>query len=217
MVAAQQVVTVIVPTYNRREMLERAISSVESQTYSETRLIVVDQGSTDGTPDLLTDWKIRWHLEERLGAGYARNRGLGESESEFVMFLDSDDWLVPEAIESLMEVIQRHSADCAYGSITNFLLEGTSRLLKQPTTVAPLASSSLFRRAAFDRFGMFDNDNHSFPRWVIQSRKKGLRECRTNNQIAFRGIHSRNVSIQPGSHRYLFDLVRGHRTLSEGG
>jgi len=208
--------TVIIPTLNRRQMLERAITSVEQQGLSRLNLIVVDQGSTDGTREFLEGRLLTWLLEEKRGAGFARNRGVEAADSQYVMFLDSDDWLAPGAISALVELIQREATDCAMGVISNVSLENQTNRVSPKAKIAPLASSTVLNRSVFERFGYFDGDNHSFPRWIIRARKMRLSESKTTRQVAFRGIHSANVSSRPGAHRELFDLVRVHRTLSEG-
>lgn len=93
-------VSVIIPTYNRAHVLERAIQSVLGQTYSGFELIVVDDGSTDGTTELLTDYQDRLTVlvQDNLGVSAARNAGIGRSQGELIAFLDSDDEWLPDKL-----------------------------------------------------------------------------------------------------------------------
>ncbi len=98
-------VSVIVPTYNRAPFLLQAMDSVRAQTYRPVELVVVDDGSTDGTPEAVSAWacgctqdgafELRYIRQRNQGAPVARNRGLLECRGEYVMFLDSDDLIGP--------------------------------------------------------------------------------------------------------------------------
>jgi len=99
-------VSVVVPTHNRAEFLPRAIGSILAQTFSNFELLVVDDGSTDRTADVVrgfNDPRIRLlHLGGRCGAGRARNVGIEASRGEWVAFLDSDDEWLPLKLELQM-------------------------------------------------------------------------------------------------------------------
>jgi len=103
-------ISVIIPTYNRSEVLERAIKSVLAQTYKNFELIVVDDGSTDNTSRILTKFgrKIRFFSKLHGGVSSARNFGLEKGEGTWVAFLDSDDYWLPRKLERQMQYIQEH-------------------------------------------------------------------------------------------------------------
>ena len=102
-------VSVIVITYNRASTLDRALRSILDQTYTDLDVIVVDDGSTDGTQVLLkgiNDGRVRTYRHERnRGITAARNTGLDAIKGAWFTFVDSDDEIVPEAIEVLMGVL----------------------------------------------------------------------------------------------------------------
>jgi len=108
---------VVIPTRNRRRELERAISSVRSQTFSDWELVVVDDGSTDDTAAFLEgldDDRIRVEpLGEHAERSVARNRGLALVSSPLVLFLDDDDELAPCALEVLARALDQHAGACA--------------------------------------------------------------------------------------------------------
>ena len=105
-------VSVIIPTYNRAHFLVEAMDSVWNQTYRPIELIVVDDGSTDNTSDVVQDWvrkceaddqfHLRTFHQENKGAPAARNLGLIESHGEYIQFLDSDDYLHPGRFHRLV-------------------------------------------------------------------------------------------------------------------
>jgi glycosyltransferase involved in cell wall biosynthesis len=99
--------TVFTPTYNRAHTLPRVYKSLKDQTFKNYEWLIVDDGSIDGTGDLVKTWQkegaitIRYFYQENRGKHIAINRGVSESYGELFLFTDSDDWLVPHALERL--------------------------------------------------------------------------------------------------------------------
>ncbi len=100
-------VSVIVPSYNRARLLPRAINSVLAQTHGNLELIVVDDGSDDDTPAVLARYggRLTAVRQARQGAAQARNRGLAEARGEFIAFLDSDDWWAPAKLADQLRAL----------------------------------------------------------------------------------------------------------------
>ena len=99
-------VSIIIPVYNSSAFVVEAVRSALSQTYSQIEVIVVDDGSTDNSLQLLEDIKdnrLRLFSQINQGACVARNRGLAEARGEYVKFLDSDDILYPDAVAGQLE------------------------------------------------------------------------------------------------------------------
>ncbi|MFO7816936.1 MAG: glycosyltransferase family 2 protein [Thermodesulfobacteriota bacterium] len=95
-------ISVIMPVYNRAWSLERAIDSVLSQSFADFELLVVDDGSTDGSARIVQkydDKRIRYFYQQHRGVSAARNSGLAVSRGRFIALLDSDDWWFPEKLE----------------------------------------------------------------------------------------------------------------------
>jgi glycosyltransferase involved in cell wall biosynthesis len=123
-------VTVIVPTYNRADLVVESLESVARQTFRPIELVIVDDGSTDETPDVLTAWiaeragdaelTVRCLRQKRSGACVARNAGLDASHGEFVQFLDSDDLLHEDRLSRVVEVFRQTSCDYVYTGFTGF-------------------------------------------------------------------------------------------------
>jgi len=118
-------VSVIIPTYNRAEVLPRAIESVLSQTYEDLELIVVDDASTDDTAAVIEqydDRRIRYYcFEKNKGANAARNRGIKLANGKYISFLDSDDELKPTYIEQAISEFNKidNRCVCVFTSFSN--------------------------------------------------------------------------------------------------
>ncbi len=112
-----ELVSIIIPCYNAERWVSEAISSCLKQTYRPIEIIVIDDGSTDGSLDVLRSFgaEVRWESGPRRGACYARNRGFALSEGQYIQFLDADDYLLPEKIERQVSFLVETGADVVYG------------------------------------------------------------------------------------------------------
>jgi len=118
-------ISIIIPIYNAETYLEKCINSVISQTYSNLEIIIVDDGSTDGSPDICDDYA---NNEKRIvvihknngGVSSARNKGLDVAKGEYIGFVDSDDYLEFDMYEKLYNSLISNNADI---SICGYLLE----------------------------------------------------------------------------------------------
>ena len=102
-------VSVIIPTYNHGHFVGEAIESVLTQTYPHHEIVVVDDGSTDGTANVVANYHgVRYVWQRNRGLSAARNRGIHESRGEYLVFLDSDDRLLPQHVELSLEALRSH-------------------------------------------------------------------------------------------------------------
>jgi len=94
-------ITVIIPTFNRSTFIHEAVDSVLAQSYQEFELIIIDDGSTDATPEILSRYKghVSVITTEHRGPSAARNRGIEAAQGEFISFLDSDDLWLPDKLK----------------------------------------------------------------------------------------------------------------------
>ena len=166
-----KLVSVIIPCYNQAQFLGQAIESVLSQSYPHFEVIVVDDGSTDNTEDVAALYsEVRMIRQDHAGTSTARNRGLRESKGSCLVFLDSDDRLLPHALKVGMKHLLDH-ADCAFvfGHRREIATDGTAlstnsfvEIEKDPyrqllvyCCVYP-PSTAMFRRDLFETVAGFD-------------------------------------------------------------
>lgn len=132
--SARALITVIIPLYNKERFIARALKSVLAQTVDDYEVVVVDDGSTDRSAEVVSEFRdprFRIVRQENLGPGAARNRGAQESRSECVTFLDADDELLPDFLAQNIGNLHS-SADCAM-SLCGFLVGPNRQLAKQPS------------------------------------------------------------------------------------
>lgn len=111
-------VTVIVPVYNVKEYLCRCVDSIIKQTYKDIDVVLVDDGSTDGSGQIcdelsIEDTRVRVIHKPNGGLSSARNAGIEAAHGEYIMFVDSDDWLHPRMVELLYDDINEHHVNLA--------------------------------------------------------------------------------------------------------
>jgi hypothetical protein len=116
-------VTIILPTYNRAKFLAQAFESIRSQRYTNWELIVVDDGSTDNTRELVEELTCGWcqpvhyHFQENQGAYGARNTGLDLAQGQYIAFFDSDDVWLPHHLEDCVSSLRQNpDVDWVYGA-----------------------------------------------------------------------------------------------------
>lgn len=139
-------VSVIIPNYNRAGMIGETIANMEQQTLTPHEIIVVDDGSTDGSVDYLRSLgnRIRLVVQDNAGPGAARNAGLAIATGDYIQFFDSDDLCTPDKIECQVGVLEASGADIAYGPwIKAWLAAGTARYDGYVCQQGPLNGASL--------------------------------------------------------------------------
>ena len=109
-------ISIIVPAYNIEKYIARCIESILCQKYKEWELIIVDDGSTDHTWNVILDYakkdrRIKAIHKENAGVSSARNLGLDFSSGEYISFIDGDDWIEPDLYEDAMKVFKLHCVD----------------------------------------------------------------------------------------------------------
>ena len=132
-------VSIIMPSYNTEEFIAESIQSVIEQTYSNWELIVVDDCSTDNTDELvasfLTDNRIRYLMNDKnCGAAASRNKALREAKGKWIAFLDSDDLWMPDKLEKQIEFMEKNDYHFSY---TNYAEIDTADIRNGVTVTGP--------------------------------------------------------------------------------
>lgn len=172
-----QTISVIVPVFNVAGYLPQCVDSILSQDYGNLEVILIDDGSTDGSGEICDRYaalnsRVRVIHQKNGGAAAAKNAGLRLATGEYLAFADSDDYLEPDAYGFLMKVLLETGADAVQGSfrevyrnraeeqrISEEILEGYDYLLRFPKDFScALLWNKLYRRALFD--GVFFEEGH---------------------------------------------------------
>lgn len=224
-------ISVIIPTYNRAGVLERAVRSVLDQQDEELEVIVVDDGSTDPTSAVLAaigDPRIRYEcLTERSGACAARNRGIELARGEYIAFQDSDDEWLPGKLTIQRKLLEETGADVVFCAFERYSVQGERLQVFPGEDVEPgrvtyerllmdnLCSTQTImgRRACFEEI-RFDP---SFPRlqdWEMMLRMARRYDVRFHRDVLVR-VYEQTDSISTHPERLLTALRRISELHSE--
>jgi glycosyltransferase involved in cell wall biosynthesis len=199
-------VSCIVAVFNGERYLEEALRSILDQTYRPLEVIVVDDGSTDGTADVVARFgpRIRAVHQPNAGPAAARNRGLADARGDWVAFLDADDLWHPEKLtRQAARLRARPELDLSVTQIRNFwvpeLREEEARCrgsrLSEP---APgyLTAALMARRSAFERVGRFEESwRHVHDtEWFARARDAGAVLEVLPEVLVYRRLHANNRS-----------------------
>jgi GT2 family glycosyltransferase len=184
--------TVVIPTYQRRERLLRALRSVRAQQFRDYEIVVVDDGSSDGSAEAVLEFGgVRLFRQENRGPGAARNAGARQAIGDYLAFLDSDDCWLPWTLGRYADVLRRHGMPTwLYGS--GFADAATSGIGEGPlvarhyatfldcaaeTGVMPMMNGIAVRRETFLRHGGFPESirvGEDFDLWLRLGTEQGF-------------------------------------------
>ena len=125
-------ISIVIPLYNKEQYIGACLNSVLSQTYKDFELIVVNDGSSDNSVDIVNmirDERVQLLSKNNGGPASARNLGVKEAKGEWVVFLDADDIFLPFALEYFIELISKHPGYSYY--CCNYMLKTNNEIIKQ--------------------------------------------------------------------------------------
>jgi glycosyltransferase involved in cell wall biosynthesis len=220
-------VSIIIPTYNRKQSIGRSVKSVLNQTYQDFELIIVDDGSTDGTREVVAgfnDERIRYvRHEENKGEAAARNTGIKAARCDYIAYQDSDDEWLPEKLAKQMELLE-HAPPEVGVIYTGFWKTQNHRrtyvpfpwvnqkngdihkeLLKGNFVGSPVV---LIKKECFDRVGLFDERLCNLVDWEMWLRISKHYHFRcVDEPLVVAHYDSGNVSDNPHSLIDALELV----------
>lgn len=210
-------ISAIIPTYNYAPFLKDAITSVLEQSIRDLELIVIDDGSTDDTAEVvetIRDQRLFYHFQDHQGISVARNAGIRLSSGKYIAFLDADDIWIPQKSALQIQVLEKNPCiGLVYGS---YMLVDSSRkpLITREAEivtadwleklicgnyVAGSASTSMVNRDAFLKAGLFDpylSAGEDWDMWLRIARYfeiRGLKEV-----VSCIRLHERNLTSRAG-------------------
>ena len=163
-------VSIIIPTFNRRDYITIALDSVLAQTYKDYEIIIIDDGSSDDTKEVLKPYqdKIRYFYHDNKGIPATRNRGIREAHGDYIALLDSDDYWLPEKLERQMDCFKKNPH---YGMVatrcSSITQDGRFREKNRPGKSGWIlndlfkanfirTSSAMIKKECFEKAGFFD-------------------------------------------------------------
>jgi glycosyltransferase involved in cell wall biosynthesis len=112
-------ISICTPTYNRKDYLKETLDSIFAQTYRDYEVVIVDDGSTDGTEEMIkrAGYPVRYYWQENQGEATTRNKLIGLAGGQFITFIDSDDLLMPDAVGGMINAMEAENDEViVYGS-----------------------------------------------------------------------------------------------------
>jgi glycosyltransferase involved in cell wall biosynthesis len=203
---SHSLITVIIPVYNCERYLAEAIDSALSQTWRPTEIIVVDDGSTDGSAAIAGRFapRIKYDLISHGGAGAARNRGVALAAGDYLAFLDADDLWTKRKLESQMAIFNSpNPPDLLLGFVEHFISPDVDSLLANkircPTEPMPgrVPGTMLIPTPIFKRVGPFCETLTvgEFVEWYSRAMDLKLKELILSDVVLRRRLHSTNLGI----------------------
>ena len=196
--------SIIVPVYNGERFVAEALDSIFAQDYRPIEVIVVDDGSSDRTPEIVRSiGEIRDLRHPNQGIAATRNAGIREAHGEFIAFLDADDVMLPDKLSVQIKYLSEHPAvGCVLCRHKIFLEPGTpmpawlipDRILGDPGGIAPL--SAVVRRSSIERAGGFDPAYRvgEGMEWLGRLRAAGVTIAVVPEVLMLRRIHDSNLT-----------------------
>lgn len=221
-------ISIVLPTYNRKYILGKAIESVINQTYENWELIVVDDGSTDNTEILMTgytDSRIRYIREKfNKGANFCRNLGVKNAKGKYIAFLDSDNWWEPDKLER--QFAELHASDKSVAFVfCRDVVRDKSRKFLSPSgrfTESEIGkilyernivdtNTVLIKKECFDKAGGFDEQMPRMQDWDLFFRVVNvfgykaiyIPDCLNNNTIQENSISRDGEKMTAAVFRFL--------------
>ncbi len=212
----EPVVSVVIPVRDHAAYIGEAIESVLAQTRPVAEVIVVDDGSTDGSADVAERFgpPVRVLRRPPAGGPAARNTGVAASGGAVLTFLDADDVWPPDRLALMLDRLEADDGpDLVFGLLEEFRTpEVKARTLPEPRPAAPatMTSTLLLDRMTFDRVGPFSADIAiaDFAPWLTRARALGLREAIVDAVVTRRRVHPVNAAAWKNQRKGLTAAIR---------
>ena len=197
-------ISVVIPAYNSERFVAEAIESALGQSHPPVEVIVIDDGSTDGTADVVRSFKdrVHYHYQENGGIGRARNKGVELAQCTFLSFVDSDDcWTKNKLSLQLQEFSRDPELDMVFGQALQVVTgDAWDNRSSSTENLAPalVPGGILVKRESFLRVGEFRSDTKvgEFIDWYARAIELGLKSRVTSDLVLWRRLHDSNTGIR---------------------
>ncbi len=198
-------VSVIIPVYNGEKFLAETLDSVFAQTYRPIEVIVVDDGSTDRSAEVIHTYpEVRYFHQSNQGVGVARNVGIAAAQGEFIAFLDADDYWKPDKLSIQIPYMIEHPD---FGITTTHLLNFLEPETQTPAWLQPdrdlgetdqgyIPSTLVVRKIVFEQIGNFSIDYRAGEdtEWLCRAKDGDISIGIIPKTLTFRRYHGSNLS-----------------------
>jgi glycosyltransferase involved in cell wall biosynthesis len=199
-------VDVIIPVYQGEKYIVQTIESVLAQTQPASAILVIDDGSTDGTRQLVQQFaaQVRYVYQDNQGASAAKNRGVELAQAPYIAFLDADDlWSANKLERQMIALHNDPTLDLVFGHVQQFhspeLSDAMKAQIECPSAPMPgySAGTQLTRRDTFERVGKFNQQWRSgeFMDWYLRAIELGLTSHMLPDVVLHRRLHETNHGI----------------------
>lgn len=199
-------ISVIVPVFNGEKYIKETLQTILSQDYQEKEIIVVDDGSTDGSQEIIRSFaEIKYIFQDNSGVPVARNRGIQEAVGEFIAFSDQDDlWKPYKLTEQIKYLMENPNTEFVISMRKTVLEKGISppswlkKELLDSENIDHSPSSLLAKKSLFDKIGTFNSDleNASDVDWFFRARDAGIQKGVIQKVHYLKRIHEENQSYR---------------------
>jgi glycosyltransferase involved in cell wall biosynthesis len=209
-------VSVILAVYNGERFLRDALESICAQDFDSYEVVVVDDGSTDGTEHIAHDFPVRYRNQPNAGSSVARNMGLAMARGRLVAFLDHDDVVPPSKLRVQVEHLRAHAdVDCVLGRQEWLFEDDTDppELGRDPVfgDLGGIAlGSAMIRRDVLEDVGGFDPSYHYAEDrdLFVRLREHGASIVVLPDVVLYRRLHEANKTLSPPEHHPLLRSLR---------
>ncbi|GAB3508587.1 glycosyltransferase family 2 protein [Emticicia fontis] len=220
-------ISIIITAYNVEKYVAEAIESALKQTYKNIEIIVINDGSTDNTLQILETFKDKILLvnQENIGIAKTLNKGLKLASGELVAFLDGDDvWTENKLEKQIKEFEHNPDLETTFGKMEQFLspelLSDKDRYqFYKGEVAAQVKITSLFRKKVFEKYGYFPEvQTLDFIIWFDSAKLQGIVFNQTEDLVAYRRVrsnsHSQGQNYYPNLLKFLKDRINNKRALN---